>query len=114
MFLLQTNFSDLLDLLGIEQDAKERLARASGARPRRQLEEHVFHEGQPVTVWRQGRRGALAKVGPCFVVCQQGHTVRVSRRAELWKCHASQVFPMGPLECQGLEVLPRDLLQAKL
>ena len=97
----------------IEQDSKERLARARRSRPRRQLERHVFREGQPVTVWRQGRRGALAKVGPCFVVCQQGHTVWVSRRAELWKCHVSQVFPMGPLECQGLEVLPRDLLQAK-
>ena len=97
----------------IEQDSKERLARASRGRPRRQLENHVFREGQPVTVWRQGRRGALAKVGPCFVVCQQGHTIWVSRRAELWKCHSSQVFPMGPLECQGLEALPRDLLQAK-
>ena len=97
----------------IEQDSKQRLARASRGRPRRQLENHVFREGQPVTVWRQGRRGALAKVGPCFVVCQQGHTIWVSRRAELWKCHSSQVFPMGPLECQGLEALPRDLLQAK-
>ena len=60
----------------IEQDAKERLARASRGRPRRQLEGHVSGEGQPLTVWRQGRRGALAKVGPCFVVCHQGRDLQ--------------------------------------
>ena len=64
-------------------------------------------------LWRQGRRGALAKVGPCFVVLQRDHTVWVTRRGELYKCHVSQVFPMGSLERQGLEAIPLDLLQAK-
>ena len=97
----------------MELDAKERVQRASRARPRRQLETKVFSEGQPVVVWRQGRRGALSKVGPCYVILQRGSTVWVSRRGELWKCNASQVFEMGPLEVQGLEVIPRDLLMAK-
>ena len=97
----------------MELDAKERLQRANRSRPRRQREGQVFSEGQPVVVWRQGRRGALAKVGPCFVVLQRGSTVWVTRRGELWKCDASQVFAMGPLEVQGLEVIPRDLLMAK-
>ena len=43
----------------------------------------------------------------------QGHTVWVTRTKKLWKCHASQVFDMTELECQGLEAVPRDLLQAK-
>ena len=97
----------------LELDAKERVQRASRARPRRQLENQVFSEGQPVVVWRQGRRGALSKVGPCFVVLQRGSTVWVMRRGELWKCNAAQVFAMGPLEVQGLEAIPRDLLMAK-
>ena len=92
----------------MELDAKERVQRASRARPRRQLEDKVFSEGQPVVVWRQGRRGALSKVGP-----QNGSTVWITRRGELWKCHAGQVFAMGPLEVQGLEVIPKDLLMAK-
>ena len=50
----------LLDL-----DTKERLGR-------RELERHQFTEGEPVMIWRQGRRGALAKTGPCFVVIQRG------------------------------------------
>ena len=73
----------------------------------------MFTERQPVTVWRQGRRGALAKVGPCYVIFQNGLTVWVTRRGELWKCNASQIFPIGPLEAQCLEVIPRDLLMAK-
>ena len=73
----------------------------------------MFTEGQPVTVWRQGRREALAKVGPCYVILRNGLTVWVTRRGELWKCNASQIFPIGPLEAQGLEVIPRDLLMAK-
>ena len=97
----------------MELDAKNSFQRASRARPRRQLETKVFSEGQPVVVWRQGRRGALSKVGPCYVILQRGSTVWVSRRGELWKCNASQVFEMGPLEVQGLEVIPRDLLMAK-
>ena len=60
-----------------------------------------------------GPRGTLAKVGPYFVVLQRGSTVWVARRGELWKCDASQIFAMGPLEVQGLEVIPRDLLMAK-
>ncbi|CAE7558955.1 iscS [Symbiodinium pilosum] len=97
----------------MELDAKERLQRANRGRPRRKLETRVFTEGQPVVVWRQGRRGALAKVGPCFVILQRGSTVWVTRRGELWKCDASQVFEMGPLEVQGIEVIPKDLLMAK-
>ena len=97
----------------LEMDCKERLQRASRARPRRALEDHVFTEGQPVTVWRQGCRGALAKVGPCYVILQNGLTVWVTRRGELWKCNASQIFPIGPLQAQGLEVIPRDLLMTK-
>ena len=97
----------------MELDAKGRVQRANRARPRRQLVNQVFSEGQPVVVWRQGRRGALAKVGPCFVILQRGSTVWVTRRGELWKCNASQVFAMGPLEVQGLEVIPKDLLMAK-
>ncbi|CAE7354364.1 GIP [Symbiodinium pilosum] len=97
----------------LELGAKERVQRASRAKPRRQLENQVFTEGQPVVVWRQGRRGALSKVGPCFVVLQRGSTVWVTRRGELWKCNVAQVFAMGPLEVQGLEAIPRDLLMAK-
>ena len=46
----------------LELDAKERVARAKRARPRRDIERRQFSEGEPVMVWRQGRRGALAKV----------------------------------------------------
>ena len=97
----------------VQLDAKERLSRARRSRPRRELEKRQFVEGEPVMLWRQGRRGALAKVGPCFVVLQRDHTVWVTRRGELYKCHVSQVFPMGSLERQGLEAIPLDLLQAK-
>ena len=97
----------------VQLDARERLARARRGRPRREIERLSFAEGEPVMIWRQGRRGSLAKVGPCFVVLQRDHTVWVTRRSELLKCHISQVFPMGNLEKQGLEMLPLDLLQAK-
>lgn len=94
-------------------DSKERLQRAVRARPRRAREKHCFQEGDPVYVWRQGRRGFQAKVGPCFVILQKGDSVWVSRRGELWRCNRSQVFPMGNLEKQGLEVVPLELLRAK-
>ena len=94
-------------------DSRERLQRAARARPRRAREKHVFQEGEPVYVWRQGRRGFQAKVGPCFVILQRGDTVWVTRRGELWKCNRSQVFPMGNLEKQGLEIIPMELLRAK-
>ena len=42
-------------------DSRERLQRAARARPRRAREKHVFQEGEPVYVWRQGRRGFQAK-----------------------------------------------------
>ena len=64
-------------------------------------------------MWRQGRRGGLAKAGPCYVIVQQGHSVWVTRRGELWKCHISQIFPYAEFESQGLEVVPHELLQAK-
>ena len=97
----------------MDVDAKERVQRAIRARPRRAREDHHFKEGDPVSVWRQGRRGNVAKVGPCFVVLQRGDTVWVTRRGELWKCNKSQVFEMGCLEKQGLEVIEADLLKAK-
>ena len=97
----------------MEVDGRERLNRAVRARPRRQREEHEFKEGDPVYVWRQGKRGAQAKVGPCFVVLQKGSTVWVTRRGELWRCNKTQVFKMGNLEAQGLEVIPAELLRAK-
>ena len=97
----------------VELDGKERLDRALRARPRRARENHVFTEGDPVYVWRQGKRAAQAKVGPCFVVLQKGDTVWVTRRGELWKCNRAQVFHMGNLEKQGLEAIPADLLRAK-
>ena len=98
----------------VRLDAKERVGRARRARPHREIEKLTFTEGEPVLIWRQGRRGSLAKFGPCFVVLQRDHTVWVTRRGELLKCHISQVFPMGNLEKQGHEVLPLDLLQVKV
>ena len=83
------------------------------ARPRKAREGHVFREGDPVSVWRQGRRGTTAKVGPCFVILQKGDTVWVSRRGELWKCNRSQIFEMGNMEKQGIEAVAADLLKAK-
>ena len=94
-------------------DSKERLQRAVRARPRRAREKHVFQEGEPVYVWRQGRRGFQAKVGPAFVILQKGDSVWVSRRGELWRCNRSQVFPMGNLEKQGIQIVPLELLKAK-
>ena len=97
----------------VEIDGRERLNRALKSRPRRAREALNFTEGDPVYVWRQGKRGHQAKVGPCFVVLQKGDTVWVTRRGELWKCNCSQIFPMGNLEKQGLEAIPADLLKAK-
>ena len=102
----------------------ELAARATELRDaaRKALMEIVVSAGQPRSTagrWRAmslcgGRAaGALAKVGPCFVILQRGLTVWVTRRGELWKCNAPQVFGMGPLEVQGLEVIPKDLLMAK-
>ena len=44
------------------------------------------------------------------------HRAWATHRAELGKCRSSQVsqvFPMGAIECQRLEAIPRDLLMAK-
>ena len=98
----------LLDL-----DSKEKLQRAIRARPRRAREDLNFNEGDPVWVWRQGRRGSQAKVGPCYVILQKGDSVWVSRRNELWKCNRLQVSHMGNVEKQGLEMIPLQLLRAK-
>ena len=97
----------------VDTDSKERLQRSLRARPRRAHGELHFIEGEPVYVWRQGRRGSHAKVGPCFVVLQKGDTVWVTRRGELWKCNKIQVFKMGNLEKQGIEAVPAELLKAK-
>ena len=78
----------------MELDSKSRLSRARLARPRRELQQREFQEGEPVLVWRAGRRGATSKVGPCYVILQRGNTVWVSRRGDLWKCNVGQVFPM--------------------
>ena len=97
----------------VEIDGKERLSRATRARPRRDREQCQFDEAEPVYVWRQGKRGSQAKIGPCFDVLQRGDTVWVTRRGELWKCNKSQVFKMGNLEKQGLEAVPAELLRVK-
>ena len=94
-------------------DSKSRLARARLARPHQELQRLEFNEGEPVLVWRAGKRGSLAKIGPCYVVLQRGLTVWVSRRGELWKCHAGQVFKLSAAEQAGLEAIPQDLLRAK-
>ena len=97
----------------VEVDGRERLNRAVRARPRRQREEHEFQEGDPVYVWRQGKRGTQAKVGPCFVVLQKGSAIWVTRRGELWRCNKTQVFPMENQAAQGLESIPAELLRVK-
>ena len=48
----------------VDLDSNERLQRALRARPRRARESCVFDEGEPVFVWRLGKRGSQAKV-PC-------------------------------------------------
>ena len=97
----------------MEADAKARVARARLARPRREVERLKFDKGEPVAVWRHGRRGATAKVGPCFVVLQDGQTVWVTRRGQLWRCHVGQVFKMAESEKAGIEAVPLELLEAK-
>ena len=97
----------------IEIDAKSRVSRAKLARPRQEINRLRFDEGEPVLVWKLGRRGSTAKVGPCWVVLQHGHTVWVTRRGELWKCNVAQVFKMGNADRAGLEAIPAELLQAK-
>ena len=42
------------------------------------------------------------------MVLQRGHTVWVSRRGELWKCNAGQVFKLSTADQAGL-----DLIRAK-
>ena len=64
-------------------------------------------------VWKLGRRGSTAKVGPCWVVLQNGHTVRVTRRGDPWKCNVAQVFKMSNADKAGLEAVPEEFLQAK-
>ena len=98
----------------VEIDGRDRLNRAIRARPRRAREDLHFEEGEPVYVWRQGKRGYQAKVGPCYVVLQKGDTVWVTRRSELWKCNKSQIFKMSNMDKQGLESVPRELLKAKV
>ena len=97
----------------MEADAKARVARARLARPRRDVERLKFDKGEPVAVWRHGRRGTTAKVGPCFVVLQDGQTVWVTRRGQLWRCHVGQVFKMAESEKAGIEAVPLELLEAK-
>ena len=97
----------------IELDAKARVRRAKLARPRQEINKLQFDEGEPVLVWKLGRRGSTAKVGPCWVILQNGHTVWVTRRGELWKCHVAQVFKMSNADKDGLEAVPEEFLQAK-
>ena len=58
--------------------------------------------------------GATAKIGPCYVILQRGHTVWVSRRGDLWKCNVGQVFPMSAGEKDGLEAVPEELFKSKM
>lgn len=97
----------------VEVDGRERLNRAVRARPRRQREEHEFQEGDPVYVWRQGKRGTQAKVGPCFVVLQKGSAIWVTRRGELYGAATRHKFSMGKRAAQGLESIPAELLRVK-
>ena len=97
----------------IEIDSKSRVARAKLARPRQEINRLKFEEGEPVLVWKLGRRGSTAKAGPCWVVLQNAHTVWVTRRGELWKCNVAQVFKRGNSDRAGLEAIPAKLLQAK-
>ena len=98
----------------MELDAKSRIGRARLGRPRQELLRREFQEGEPVLVWRAGRREATAKIGPCYVILQRGHTVWVSRRGDLWKCNVGQVFPMSASEKDGLEAVPEELLKSKM
>ena len=97
----------------IELDSKTRLRRARLGRPRQELQSLQFEEGEPVMVWRSGKRGTAAKVGPCWVILQRGHTVWISRRGEIWKCNVGQVFKMSEADRAGLESIPTELLKAK-
>ena len=97
----------------IELGSKTRLRRARLARPRQELQSLQFEEGEPVLVRRSGRRGTTAKVGPCWVILQRGHTVWISRRGEIWKCNVGQVFKMSDAGRAGLESIPTELLKAK-
>ena len=99
----------------VDFDAKLRVSRAANARPRQALTgpDHQFTEGEPVQVYRKDKAGHYNLVGPCVVVVQQGSTVWVSRRGELWRCHQGQVFKMTNLDKQGLEMIPKALLRAK-
>ncbi|CAE7348803.1 RE1, partial [Symbiodinium necroappetens] len=83
----------------IELDAKARVRRAKLARPRQEINKLKFDEGEPVLVWKMGRRGSTAKVGLCWVILQNGHTV--------W------VFKMSNADKDGLEAVPEEFLQAK-
>ena len=90
--------------------------RARLARPRQEIAKlHFdnFDKGEPVAVWRHGKRGNTAKVGPCFVVLQEGQTIWVTRRGQLWRCHVGQVYKMAESEKAGIEAVPLDLLEAK-
>ena len=97
----------------MEVDARARLARARLARPRQEIAKLHFEKGEPVVVWRHGKRGNTAKVGPCFVVLQEGQTIWVTRRGQLWRCHVGQVYKMAESEKAGIEAVPLDLLEAK-
>ena len=60
-------------------DAKGRLSRARLARPRQELQRLEFDEGEPVLVWRAGKRGSLAKVGTMLRGAPTGtHSVGVA------------------------------------
>ena len=99
----------------VDFDAKLHVSRAANARPRQALTgpDHQFTEGEPVQVYRKDKAGHYNLVGPCVVVVQQGSTVWVSRRGELWRCHQGQVFKMTNIDKQGLETIPKALLRAK-
>ena len=95
----------------MELDAKERIQRANRARPRRQLENQVFSEGQPVVVWRSSSNVAL-QCGSRGVANCGSVTLRKSLRWGHWRSKAfatrnpepvSVVVVAGPL--LGLDCL---------
>ena len=55
---------------------------------------------------------STAKVGPCRVVLQTGHTVRVTLRRELWKWMWPRCSSNS--DRAGLESISEELLQAKM
>ena len=96
----------------VEIDGKERRNRAVRSMPRRAREECIFTEAEPVYVG--GRASVAVRPRLAHVSSYSNVETRCG-----WQdvvncgCNKSQVFKMGNLEKQGLEVVPLELLRAK-